>query len=108
MSNYSDFWLKGNNYDWDWEDELDTAIADDANNTLNDPLEDSVSENTSRLIRMSSARRAISNYVSILTNQNIPVVFNDSAVNCTDGKVVYISNFAIIYFRSINWFCFYF
>ena len=91
MSNYSDFWLKGNNYDWDWEDELDAAIADDANNTLNDDIEDRVSENTSRLIRMSSARRAISNYVSILTNQNIPVVFNDSAVNCTDGKVVYIS-----------------
>jgi len=92
MSNYSDFWLKGNNYDWDWEDELDAAIADDANNTLNDDVEDRVSENTSRLIRMSSARRAISNYVSILTNQNIPVVFNDSAVNCTDGKVVYISS----------------
>ena len=92
MSNYSDFWLKDNHYEWDWEDELDVAIEEEAGNDTTVDAEDRVSENTARLIRLSSARRAVGNYVSILTNQNVPVVFNDSAVNCTDGKVVYISS----------------
>lgn len=92
MSNYSDFWLKDNHYEWDWEDELDAAIEEEAGNDTTVDAEDRVSENTARLIRLSSARRAVANYVSILTNQNVPVVFNDSAVNCTDGKVVYISS----------------
>lgn len=92
MSNYSDFWLKDNHYEWDWEDELDAAIEDEANTNATVDAEDRISDNTARLIRLSSARRAVGNYVSILTNQNIPVVFNDSAVNCTDGKVVYISS----------------
>lgn len=92
MSNYSDFWLKDNHYEWDWEDELDAAIEEEAGTDTTVDAEDRVSENTARLIRLSSARRAVGNYVSILTNQNIPVVFNDSAVNCTDGKVVYISS----------------
>ena len=92
MSNYSDFWLKDNHYEWDWEDELDVAIAEEDGNDATVDAEDRVSENTARLIRLSSARRAVANYVSILTNQNVPVVFNDSAVNCTDGKVVYISS----------------
>ena len=92
MSNYSDFWLKDNNYDWDWEDELNTAIEEESSLDADIAAEDRISDNTSRLIRLSSARRAVANYVSILTNQNVPVVFNDSAVNCTDGKVVYISS----------------
>jgi len=92
MSNYSDFWLKDNEYDWNWEDELNAAIDDENGVDVKDDVEDLVSENTARLIRLSSARRAVANYVSILTNQNVPVVFNDSAVNCTDGKVVYISS----------------
>ncbi len=89
MSNYSDFWLKDNNYDWDWEDELDAAIEEENGLEADIAAEDRLSENTARLIRLSSARRAVANYVSILTNQNVPVVFNDSSVNCTDGKVVY-------------------
>ena len=92
MSNYSDFWLKDNHYEWDWEDELDAAIEEESGTVATVDDEDRLSDNTARLIRLSSARRAVANYVSILTNQNIPVVFNDSAVNCTDGKLVYISS----------------
>ena len=92
MSNYSDFWLKDNHYEWDWEDELDAAIEEESGTDATVDTEDRLSDTTARLIRLSSARRAVANYVSILTNQNIPVVFNDSAVNCTDGKLVYISS----------------
>ena len=92
MSNYSDFWLKDNHYEWDWEDELDAAIEEESGTDATVDAEDRLSDTTARLIRLSSARRAVANYVSILTNQNIPVVFNDSAVNCTDGKLVYISS----------------
>ena len=92
MSNYSDFWLKDNHYEWDWEDELDAAIEEESDTDATVDAEDRLSDTTARLIRLSSARRAVANYVSILTNQNIPVVFNDSAVNCTDGKLVYISS----------------
>ena len=92
MSNYSDFWLKDNNYDWDWEDELNTAIEEESSLDADIAAEDRISDNTSRLIRLSSARRAVANYVSILTNQNVPVVFNDNSVNSTDGKIVYISS----------------
>lgn len=92
MSNYSDFWLKDNNYEWDWEDELDAAIEEENGLDADIAAEDRLSENTARMIRLSSARRAVANYVSILTNQNVPVLFNDNSVNCTDGKVVYISS----------------
>jgi hypothetical protein len=91
MSNYSDFWLKDNDYDWDWEDELDNAINEDDGSDVEANASEYLSENTTRLIRLSSARRAVANYVSILTGQNVPVLFNNNAVNCTDGKTVYIS-----------------
>lgn len=43
------------------------------------------------LIRLASARRAISNFVQILTNKSIPVFFNNKDANLTDGKNVYLS-----------------
>lgn len=75
---YSDFWFEDYDIDWDFEDDsvVDTSHAQ--------------SDSTEKLIRLSSARRAISNYVSILTNKSIPVMFNDNNNSMTDGKVVYI------------------
>ena len=94
---HSDFWLKEYDDEWDFIDDDDdetyisgadiAAATDDT-----DADEYKISDNTSKLIRLSSARRAISNYVSILTNQNIPVMFNDENINCTDGKTVYLSS----------------
>lgn len=66
---HSDFWLDEFD-DFDNENELD---------------------NTTRLIRLNMSRRAVSNFVSILTGKSIPVVFNDNNANMTDGKIVYLS-----------------
>jgi hypothetical protein len=44
------------------------------------------------MVRLSSIRRAISNFVRILTRQNVPVYFNDADANVNfGGKVIYIS-----------------
>jgi len=67
---YSDYWLE----DFEFDD-VDKQNAIHTN-----------------LIKLSMARRAISNFVHILTNKNIPVFFNDGGDNSTDGKSVYISS----------------
>ena len=48
-------------------------------------------DDTARLIRMNMTRRAISNFVNILTGKSIPVIYNDAGANMTDGKTVYLS-----------------
>jgi hypothetical protein len=55
MSNYSDFWLKDYDIDWDFSDDSDMV-----------DVSSSDTQATADLIRLSSARRAISNYVTIL------------------------------------------
>jgi hypothetical protein len=50
-----------------------------------------ISSNNSDLIKLSSYRRAISNFVQILTNKSIPVEFNVVGDNSTDGKTVHLS-----------------
>jgi len=49
-------------------------------------------DNTTRLIRLNMNRRAVSNFVSILTGKSIPVIFNDSNDNMTDGQTVHLSS----------------
>jgi hypothetical protein len=68
--NYSEYWLD----DFDFEDD----VSDNAINT--------------NLIKLAMARRAISNFVHILTNKPIPVYFNDNGDNSTCGQTVYISS----------------
>jgi hypothetical protein len=67
---HSDFWL-------DEFDDFDSTVAVDS---------------TTRLIRLNMSRRAVANFVSILTGKNIPVLFNDNGDNMTDGNVVYLSS----------------
>jgi hypothetical protein len=44
------------------------------------------------LIKLAVARRAVSNFVNILTGKSIPVYFSSEGKdNCTDGKTVYLS-----------------
>ena len=71
--NYSSFWL---------DDEFDrqTSIFD----------EEDVKPKTD-LIALSSYRRAIGNFVRIVTQQDIPVTFKSSGDSYTDGKKVVIS-----------------
>ena len=77
--NHSDFWAEDYDLNWDFsEDSEDIDISG------------AKTKNTAHLIRLSAARRAISNYVTILTSKIIPVMFNDGDVSMTDGSVVYI------------------
>ena len=74
--NYSSFWL-----DDDFDFERKTSIFDD---------EEVVKPKTD-LIALSSYRRAIANFVNIVTQQDIPVTFKSSGDSYTDGKKVVIS-----------------
>ena len=73
-NNYSSFWL---------DDQFDrhTSIFDDEENVK--PKTD--------LIALSSYRRAIANFVRIVTEKDIPVTFKSSGDSYTDGKKVVIS-----------------
>ena len=68
--NYSDYWL---------DDDFDS-------------IEDDSSAINMDLIKLALSRRAISNFVHILTGKNIPVYFSSEGTSCTDGKNVYISS----------------
>ena len=72
-NNYSSFWLDN---DWDttssWNDEDDKPKGPD-------------------LIQLASYRRAIANFVNIVTSKDIPVTFNATGDSFTDGKKVTIS-----------------
>ncbi len=73
-NNYSSFWL---NDGWDntgsiFDEEIEKPKVD--------------------LIALSSYRRAIANFVNIVTKKNIPVTFNTSGDSYTDGKKVTISS----------------
>ena len=48
--------------------------------------------NNKRLIDLAASKRAISNFVSIVTNEQIPVVFKSRGDSFTDGKQVTISS----------------
>lgn len=47
-------------------------------------------DSTMDLLKLSAYRRAISNFVYILTGKNIPVRFAEKSTSLTDGKVIYI------------------
>ena len=70
---YSSFWLDDN---WNTTSlETDTTVKKGVD-----------------LIKLSSYRRAISNFVSIVTGKNIPVTFTAAGDSFTDGKSVTISS----------------
>ena len=73
-NNYSSFWL-GN--DWDTK-----SVWDDEDNKPKGP----------DLIQLASYRRAISNFVNIVTSQDVPVTFNATGDSYTDGNKVVISS----------------
>ena len=77
MSKYgnSSYWLK------DWED--DDIISD----TLTD-----VERKSNDLYKLAASKRAISNFVNIVTNDSIPVTFNQRGDSYTDGKSVVIGS----------------
>lgn len=70
-NSHSDYWLDDINELNQLDEHSDTSIDLD-------------------MIRLASARRAISNFVQILTNIKIPVYFNVNNLNLTDGKSIYL------------------
>lgn len=73
-----DFWLDSEKY---------SNFFDEQANTSGEGLVFSID-----MVRLSSIRKAISNFVRILTRQNVPVYFNDVDANVNfGGKVIYIS-----------------
>ena len=77
MSKYgnSSYWLS------DWDDE-DIVV-----NTMND-----VEKKSHDLYKLSASKRAISNFVNIVTNDQIDVHFNQRGDSYTDGKSVVIGS----------------
>ena len=77
MSKYnnSSYWLQ------DWDD--DDIVVD----TMNE-----VEKRSHDLYKLSSAKRAISNFVNIVTNDSIPVTFSQRGDSYTDGKTVVIGS----------------
>jgi len=74
MTKYnSSYWLS------DWDD--DDIIVD----TMND-----VEKKSHDLYKLASSKRAISNFVNIVTNEQVPVIFNTRGNSYTDGKTVVI------------------
>lgn len=75
---YSDFWLD--------QDSINQYIPDEKKGTKEANF-------SMDLIKLASYRRVISNFVSILTGENIPVQFTMSGdENWTDGKTVWLSS----------------
>jgi len=71
--NHSDYWLGGSD---------DSPIL---TGNMNESQLDS-----HKMFKLSSSKRAISNFVQIVTNQRIPVTFNTKGDSYTDGKQVVI------------------
>ena len=77
VSTHSSYWLENDIFDD--ENELDSNISDD-------------SANLARITRLSAARRAVANFVNILTGRNdIPVQFSSGQNSYTTGDVVVIA-----------------
>jgi hypothetical protein len=70
---HSSYWLS------DWEN--DDIIVENLNDVERKSLD---------LYKLASAKRAISNFVNIVTNDSIPVVYNTRGDSYTDGKTVVI------------------
>ena len=73
MSNHSNFW-----YNFDQDDNVDILTGEDIK-----PGKD--------YVKMAATLRAISNFVRIVTGENIPVKYNNKDESFTDGKTVVIS-----------------
>ena len=78
-NNYSSFWM-----DNDW-DTRNTSIFDNDDEIVTKPKTD--------LVALAGYRRAISNFVTIVTGESdIKVKFNDGDDSYTDGKTVTIGS----------------
>ena len=77
MSKYlnSSYWMN----DWDDDDIIVDNLSDNEKKSLD-------------LYKLASSKRAISNFVNIVTNESIPVKFKERGDSYTDGKTVVIGS----------------
>ena len=77
MSKYnnSSYWMN----DWDDDDIIVDQLSDNEKKSLD-------------LYKLASSKRAISNFVNIVTNESIPVKFKERGDSYTDGKSVVIGS----------------
>jgi hypothetical protein len=76
------FWANDYDLDYGWDDLDDSDV----------PTRTDTENSTLHYLKLNAHRRAISNFVNILTNKNIPVKFNVKGDSYTDGKSVTISS----------------
>ena len=76
------FWANDYDLDYGWDDLDDSDV----------PTRTATENSTLHYLKLNAHRRAISNFVNILTNRNIPVKFNVKGDSYTDGKSVTISS----------------
>lgn len=76
------FWANDYDLDYAWDDLDDTDV----------PTRTATETSTLHYLKLNAHRRAISNFVGILTNKNIPVRFTVKGDSYTDGKSVTISS----------------
>ena len=80
-SKVSSFWYDDYDTSFDYLEEYGSMKSSDLN----------AYKNTHNLYKLSSVRRAISNFVQIVTNKSIPVSFATKSDSKTDGKKVILS-----------------
>jgi len=83
MSKYSKYGSKYGNSSW-WMSDWDDSKYSSSYTTTQ--------VKSKNLYKMAAHRRAIANFVSIVTGKNIPVKFNTKGNSYTDGKAVVISS----------------
>lgn len=76
------FWANDYDLDYGWDDLDDSDV----------PTRTATENSTLHYLKLNAHRRAISNFVGILTNRNIPVRFTVKGDSYTDGKSVTISS----------------
>lgn len=74
---YSSFWLD------------DTTLEELENNDKESSISQKID---AAVLKLASNRKAIANFVSILTGEDIPVTFHTGNTSATDGKQIYISS----------------
>jgi len=77
---------KQTNYSSFWADNNDSSLVDSFLG-----LDESVTKGKD-VVALAGYKRAISNFVSIVTSKNIPVVFNNNDESFTDGKKVVLGS----------------
>ena len=84
----SAFWADFDELDYDYDGEM----WDSTSNSFVTKVKTVNELSTIQLLKLNAHRRAISNFVNILTNKNIPVRFQSKGDSYTDGKTVTLSS----------------